>query len=352
LVNTISEKTNDRQGWIDVFRGLSIIAVLLIHILGRFIRQTAPGSRSWQFISVIHELATYAVPGFLLLSALLTTSSLLRKFDLRRYAASRLLTVLWPYLLWSGIFIFVVASTNHAAIHPRVVLTQILYGKAYFHLYFLWVLLQMLILLPLAIPLVCRKPPFWAAAIVGIALTAGFYLFNRYTLYDRWPDFTRSILHYIPVTVLGVWMGSRFSELETILKRGLALAAVLTASGIVLYLPLALASSRHIKVSSAASQTGEWLFTTAASFLVMALTVYFPMQAIPSKIAAYLGRSSLQIYLVHPLALLWLDGALGAHSGLRMTVAFLLYFSSALVLPLILAEVATRLRFSRLLFGR
>ena len=63
--------------------------------------------------------------------------------------------LLWPCLLWRGIYLLF-RYWDTGVFQPERLLHQLLFGKAYFHLYFLVVALQLTLLLPFFAPLLRR----------------------------------------------------------------------------------------------------------------------------------------------------------------------------------------------------
>ncbi|HET6387087.1 MAG TPA: acyltransferase [Armatimonadota bacterium] len=342
----------ERMLFLDVFKGAAILAVVLIHTLSRFLRWTTPTSHTWYVIAISNRAAQFAVPGFLLISALLNVGSLLRNPALSRFFRSRVQSVFWPYLCWSAIFIGFQAWENPGWFHWSAAGQMLLRGTAYSHLYFLWALLQMLVALPLLMPILRRRPPFWAALLAALICTASFEELNRALVY-RVPDLGRSILDYLPAVFLGLWIGSQPGRSRKILRRGWPAALLLTTAGAAIYFPLSIrADLLHLPVSAAAYQWGWWDYTTAGSFLLLYLAYRLERAGRISSGLQYLGRYSLQIYLAHPLVLIGLDQIIRLHRSAGLIGAFFVYYPCAIVAPLLFARVIERLRISAPLFGR
>lgn len=121
---------------IDLFRGLAILAVAILHIDGGI--QVLP--IGW---SRITDFALFAVPFFLALSFYLAIAKLAassQPYPLR----SRLVRLLVPYGIWSGVYLFYkVAKYGATGEMSKLVdlfgdpLGLICFGTAAFHLYFL-----------------------------------------------------------------------------------------------------------------------------------------------------------------------------------------------------------------------
>jgi surface polysaccharide O-acyltransferase-like enzyme len=339
------------ESWIDSFRGIAILAVLAIHILPRLFQQCVPRSPLWFALVIAHRACFFAVPGFLMLSAMVNAHSLLRGPDLRRYFRSRAQSVLWPYLVWSAAYLAYRKMDNPAGFHLSSAPALLWYGKSYPHLYFMVLLIQLLLLLPLLAPLVRKRPGGVALAVAALVVTAAAYLTNR--LWLHLPSPASVILWYAPAVCFGLAMALRFGEGPRMLRRAAPWAAAAVAICLFWYAPSALdqAMLHHARFDGAVYQVSEWAFTTGMSILAM-LAATRVGEGSFRRALGYLGRNSLQIYLAHPLFLALLDDV--PHITFRAGVksAFILLFGIALAAPLLLAESTRRLRLSALLFGR
>ncbi|PHJ37116.1 hypothetical protein P378_18175 [Desulforamulus profundi] len=66
----MSAENKQSLGEIEITRGIAILAVLLIHITGLPLRVLEPGSASFLFYTLINRGMQFAVPLFLMISAL------------------------------------------------------------------------------------------------------------------------------------------------------------------------------------------------------------------------------------------------------------------------------------------
>lgn len=337
----------ERFPWVEVFRGLAILEVVLHHVTGRFLRELSPESSAWFLLAVANRTLHFAVPAFLFLTALVLGTGLLREFRLGRYLKNRALRLLWPYLLWSG-FYLVFRYWDYGVFQPERLFHQLLWGKAYFHLYFLAVALQLTLLLPLFLPLLRRWPHGAWFLLLGVGLTLLLYFLNRHYRFLPYPG--SFVLWYTPAIVLGLYLASRLERLPRLLRLW-PLALFLAVLGLWGYLPLALDVLRRLPVNTFHYQAFHWLYTTAMAFLLLALAFALARTSLRVPLA-FLGRYSLQIYLLHPLVLRLLERYPGFPEPLGLKPAFAIYLGLALLLPLLLARLLARARVSVAVFGR
>ncbi|MCS7058623.1 MAG: acyltransferase [Meiothermus sp.] len=339
----------DRFPWVEVFRGLAILEVLFHHLSGRFLRMMEQGSAEWFLLVVLNRVLHFAVPAFLFLTTVVLGAALIRGFHPLRYAQNRLLRVVWPYLLWSGLYLLWRYHEFPQWFDPGRIPHQLLWGKAYFHLYFLVLAIQLTLLLPLLLPLLRWRLPFWGVMLGGGLLTLGVYFFNREVYRFEYPGSV--ILWYLPAIALGVWLAGQLERLDELLRRGRLAALGVVAVGLAFYLPNAVEARMGLPVNTMAYQVGHWLYTTAMAFLLLGLAVRLSGSPL-APFLRLLGRYSLQIYLIHPLVMRLLERTPGFPEPLGFVPAFAIYGVLALGLPLGLAWLVRRSLFSRWMFGR
>ena len=321
---------------LDICRGIAILAVLFIHVSGHFLpalhppRSHTPPSAAWYALAVPNLDAQWAVPCFLMLSAFANALSFARTPDLTRYARRRVQTAVVPYVVWSGVYILVnraLGQERHLSLGR--VAKMLLTGTTEFHLYFFVLVIELYVLLPLLLPFFRRRPPFWAVALGAVVLEAAVYALNRFVLLHK---FQTTILWDTLPVALGFWLWSQAHRWPEIFKRGFLPTLGLTAAALVLYTEMGIKTllpPAHI--NTALYQAGQWGFTAGMSFLVLALSAALGKTRL-ADVLAFFGAESLGIYVMHPLAIIFLDrlGAKSLGAGVGMGV----YYAACLGLPL------------------
>lgn len=342
---------SERFRWVEIFRGLAILEVVFHHASGRFLGILDREGAAWLILAILNRTLHYAVPAFLMMTAFALMLSLLRDFNLKRYTTNRALRALLPYLLWSGLYLTYRYYALGASPDWSRWADYLFWGKAYFHLYFLAVAMQLYLLLPLLLSAVRLRPPFWAVLIAIVTLTMAVYWCNR--LVYRVPYTGSYVLWYTPVILLGLWLATQAHRLDEVVRKGWLPATAVAVVGLWLYLPLALQAVQQIPVNTFQYQVGNWLFTAGVSFLLLAVAYWLShSQARVVEGVQTLGRYSLQIYLIHPLILSELN-RLSYTSALQVRWALPLFFLLAMVIPFVVGWLIARApRVSTLIFGR
>lgn len=333
---------------LDIYRGAAILAVVAIHVFGHFLHVVTVNSRAWIALAFTNRALQFAVPAFLLLSALLNLRPLLDGRPLGAWMGRRLQRALWPYVVWSLIFLLIARWGRLETLTPALVWNRLLTGNAYYHLYFLLLIAQMYLLLPLVAPLFRRRPPFWAVAVVALALQGGVYYANRRWLLVSEPGSV--IFWYLPSVSLGCWLATRREDLRGIVPRGLWPALAVAAAMLAVHGPLAMALMRKQPLDTLAYQASLSVYAAAASFALLGVSAS-PLPGIAAEGLKRLGARSLEVYIAHPIAILLLDAWLHFPPRLPLAAAIVLYLAVCLLLPLGFAWLLQRAGLSRWVWG-
>jgi peptidoglycan/LPS O-acetylase OafA/YrhL len=352
-VDTVVPKA--RLGAIDLFRGLAILEVVLHHVTSYAMRQLPGDSVALFLVQILNRTMHFAVPGFLLMTALVFTRSAMRgPLDLKRYYSGRTIKTLLPYLAWTflyGIFRYTLKSLPlESLLDPEQWWLWIRTGKAYYHLYFLWVALQFYALFPFALAFFRKRWPLGRTLLVLVAAQLLIYWLNRLVL--RVPSPGSFVFWYTLPIGVGMYLGANFEAFADMWRRWRLAAVALTAVGWAWYLPIALAALGGSRVDTFQYAASSWLFTTATSVALFGLCWQLDAQERrwlrPLRV---LGQNSLQIYLLHPAVIAVLDRIQG-FPNLEAFRGYLALYAIALLVPLAAAFLVKGSALSRLVFGR
>lgn len=370
---TVSAKPT-RERAFDAAKGVLILAVVLHHCstLGARLG-TVEGSKTWWAIHMGSRALHFAVPSFLLLSMLLLARSEAgrERQDWKRFYRRRIEGLLTPYLVWWALYVlvrlFVFREPHDVKIvpaswlgyhfetyallaHPQNLAFSLVFGKAWFHLYFLAVLIQATIVFPamfLAVRDRFRSLPTALASATLLQLAV--YGIQKLV---RFPTPASTFLWYLPALLVGVWLGTRREQLREELSRWRPLVALLAAAGLAGYLWFAyLGLTRRPFDSFWFNWAHQW-FATCTGLLILDAFLWVREWRRWGQ-ALWLGALSLPIYLLHPILLrfcerppirAWIVSFAGA-APLALAII-------ALVGSLIVTMLLVHARVSRALFGR
>jgi fucose 4-O-acetylase-like acetyltransferase len=313
----------------DVAKGIAILAVITIHVTGNRSRQIAvEGSQFWWWLRYINLAAAFAVPCFLLISAWLWTISLERKSDLWEFVKTRFVSLAHPYLLWS--LIYITFRTRAGTFEPWPSLSRIgfelSFGKSAYHLYFMVLIAQLILIVPLFAWIFKRfKVGFWAmmamTVIVEFAILA---IQQRTHVVVSFGSFAPG---YAPVLLPAIWLGLNPAQPDSYLsplnyfgpkdleqaepklgkhfrvKVALTRISVLIAAAIVIsayYFQGNTMLLAKLPLNGVSLQQVSLLYTSVFAWLVVLLSRILPFQRTVETGLAWLGKNSLAIYLAHP----------------------------------------------------
>lgn len=287
---------------LEKLRGTAIAAVVLIHVTAPATVQYPAGTLKFLFYNTINSLVQFAVPLFLFISSLILSFRLEnRPQQILGFYWKRLKGVLIPYLLWS-LFYAALRSWLNGSMNQFFSLTlrgeELWTGTAFYHLYFLLIISQLYLVLPLIMELLRSRPLSFALA-ASVVFQVIFYYLNKSFIYRFYPHPGNLLGSYLPVIFAGCWLGLNYRKYKQAgrVRLGFSLAATLTAA-----LAFVLV---NIKVRSDQPVNLGLYYTLYHTFTVLAAWNLLRLMSIPvlDCFLDRLGRHSFAIYLVHPLFL-------------------------------------------------
>ena len=142
-------KETKRVPYIDRLRVLSMVAVVILHVAAQVSTNAAdsPDSPLFLIANILNAATRFAVPVFLMISGALLLSDP-RPATLDKRFRGRIIRIALPLLSWTAIYL---AARLAAGLSPAGLLTalkQLLHKPAEIHLWYLYALLAIILLLP------------------------------------------------------------------------------------------------------------------------------------------------------------------------------------------------------------
>lgn len=317
---------NKRLDEVQYARAFAMFAVLFVHFSSTGLGAVTPESSTFYVYSAFNTLGKLGVPVFFFLSGLVLFYSYnnrpFTKETIRQFYKKRLKYIIVPYLVIST-FYFVVRIVHSSSFSSVPALLTglgeaLLWGEAYTHLYFLFVLLQFYLAFPLILYFFKKvKVRVLTVLLASLALQfAWFYVNKNYLQVEARGSY---FLSYVSFFLVGAAVGSNYAQLDhwwQVHRKKMAvfivtLFVLATTSLIVVdswtradtlvpYLP---SSPYHTYIFD-----GLWvllglagsLFTLWLGKMVIVLD-YAPLQIFLNRLA----QLSFGIYLIHPFFLLF-----------------------------------------------
>ncbi|RED77626.1 FAD-dependent oxidoreductase [Cohnella phaseoli] len=373
-MNTKALRNQDRIPELQLVRALAILCVLTVHASASATIAMQNSGYYWiyNFINVFMRVGT---PTFIFLSSFVLFYSYYRRPLDRKLISSfykkRLLYILVPYAVFSAIYFVVVRyGANQALFDAEALATfwkKLLTGKAYAHLYFIFISIQFYALFPVLLWATKR----WTRLVhflipLGLVVQWGFVLLNKHywhvTNKGSWS------LSYFSFFFLGAALGIYYPKIKNWIVVSKANASLTRVSAWALlwtaWLTVALV---HVTVYYQARANGVrfnstlyeflWNFHSLTSALAIVQAAFYIYRRFPnslSKLLQPLGRYSFGIYLIHLLFLYTYDRFMPDY-GISWMSHFKYLGSWAVMLSASLAVVAFLAKFlpgAWMLFGR
>jgi surface polysaccharide O-acyltransferase-like enzyme len=133
--------------WADLMRGVAIALVVVIHVSGQLTGAWGKiPTDQWIIADIYGGTARVAVPLFFMISGYLL---LPRSESLRDFYAKRMMKILIPLVVWSLIYLGWYCGTHPGTCSPALLWKMLLPPGGYYHLWFLYSLLSIYLILPL-----------------------------------------------------------------------------------------------------------------------------------------------------------------------------------------------------------
>ncbi|MFC1677388.1 acyltransferase [Planctomycetota bacterium] len=183
----------NRDSSFDAFRGLAIIAVVAIHVVGSAFLWRYPSTDRWNFFFLITycQLINFAVPAFLFISGYWSAKEPMESLaDYKTFLTKRLPRILIPYLFWSLVWLGCEVSKTHDFNAGEIILKLFL-GRACSGYYFIVVIVQFYIITPLLQRLNRRPAGIVFVLILSIIGLLALYLSRLF-----------NVIMYLPASTL------------------------------------------------------------------------------------------------------------------------------------------------------
>jgi probable poly-beta-1,6-N-acetyl-D-glucosamine export protein len=283
---------------IHALKGICILAVCVIHATGTFLSFSAEPQNVFFFLN---HLSRFSVPVFFLASGLLLFYQYHDRhpFPLRHFWQKRSAFILIPFVVWSLVYTGYLwwENPHNLAVSWIDNLTHIALGQGYYHLYFLFVLVQLYVIFPILLKMFQRWPD-------SLVLVTTLWV-SILALSGNWREWTSvwgitveeySIRRFFPVWLFyfsfGGWLGIHWQRVRERIHRisfpALALTAIL----------LAFLMTLEVGIEQ---RSGFYSLVTIPYSIILFLLVYRLARTFSLTGLSLIGRHSFGIYLIHPL---------------------------------------------------
>lgn len=329
---------------LDLVRAVAIIAVVMIHAASFY--PWFSKDFSWGGYYIYYQVTSFAVPAFILLSGLLlsmTGANL--EFRYVDFVRKRFLYIFLPYCAWSAAYF----AYRWDSLTPQIAMIDFVTGRAFFHLYFVVIIIQLYLLFPL-FRLAARRFEVYHLLIALILQVVAIKLV-RYLAPEFYAKLSATLfVHWIFYFYVGCVIGTRYEAFKSLVDKYasaiIGIVAAISVYKIGDFYYMTQVAKKATFWGYAQVLTPENLPYTLG---VVALCIFIG-QRLQSQAALTIIKlvaiNSFGIYLCHMFFLRWLKSFFEVHA---VTSTNALVFS-ALIATLLASIFATTL-ISRLPYG-
>lgn len=182
----------ERISELDVFRGLSFLAVVFQHSLGFYSRRPDIQAPDAVMIGMVLHFTKFAVPAFVFATGAALFYNHYYKVNYPHFIKKRARDILVPYLIWTFIYVAAIDGIpGLSAAWAKEFAITVLSGSAVYHLWFVVMIFQFYLAYPLLLAFFKRVRPLvtgrWRLA-AAIAFTAAAYSLMMWYSYSDVPE--------------------------------------------------------------------------------------------------------------------------------------------------------------------
>lgn len=318
-------KTNQE---IQILRGMAILAVVGIHTLSIGMTNTKVGTLGNCTYQIIHTLLQFAVPTFIFISAMMITYSLKgTTLHPLPFYKKKFFKIGIPYVLWTLVYVLPQMAKGWIPIDrlwtPKSWAYWLLYGKGYDHLYYLSVTLQLYLIAPLLVAVLCLMTRFLKQKTIYLLLPlaifgqACIYIINQRYISNYFSAQATLVIWYFIIIIIGMWAGLNYETFIKWIQKHTYFLIISLGIISLIYVHYKLKMVYQLPIN-----TTHYQIIWYAYVLIMALNLFHLALKITStkvgQLFLTLGNYSFGIYLIHPMMTYWL------RKGITLDHAFLL----------------------------
>lgn len=267
---------------VQILRGIAIIAVVIIH--------TYPIGHEGGVL--IRAFVNFAVALFFFLSGYLTNSSI----DSERLF-NRIKKVFFPYIVWSLIY-GILPGRNGFNIIPEKLLIGLLTGSCCFHLYFIIVYIQLIILTKACLFLLRSKLKYVCLLITPAALLFFEYLLPFWSITIPKSIADINVLEWFTYYYIGLGVGNHeftFTQLHKSITAIVFALVISIAEGLFWF------TNGNYRMATTQCRLSSCFYSIAVLFLCSNLLEHETLSKINGKYLIVFGELSGGIYFLHVL---------------------------------------------------
>lgn len=296
---------------LEILRGFALCAVVGIHTLNIGIKNTEIGTWGNWLFELVHTLLQFAVPCFIFISAILLSYPLKdTKLNMLDFYKKKIVKVVIPYLLWTLIYLIPQMMKGWIPFDRLVSLKSWLYwltrGKAYDHLYFMSVIIQLYLVAPLFVGFTrgiikyTKKYSMLTTLFIAVSGQVALYYFYKVYISKIFSQSATLIISYFCIIIIGTWIGFQYEQFMDLLSKKRRIVLSVFGVSAIIYLQFMIKRVLGENLNSMFYQFAWYGYTFMASVTLLMLSHVIKRYGL-SKHIVWVGKYSFGIYLIHPI---------------------------------------------------
>ena len=299
---------------IGLLRGIAMCAVVGIHTFSICVSNVTSGKSAWAYL-IFHSMLQFAVPCFIFISSILLSYTLYGKpLQLKKFYSKKFIRIVIPYVLWTLFYLVFKLVFRQLTFADLASLQNwwlwLGLGKAYTHLYYMSVILQLYLFTPILlgftklIQRIFKKFDFIAIVIIAISLQVGIYFLNRYFIYQYFKYQATMMIWYLYIILLGIWIGFNYERFKEGLKKYAVIVWGIFGVNAIIYIRYVICLKKSIKINTAWYQCNWFAYALFATLCLFWICLMLKEKNVHNKVTKAIevvGDYSFGIYLMHPV---------------------------------------------------
>ncbi|GMQ60366.1 acyltransferase family protein [Vallitalea sediminicola] len=310
------QQVKDRILYLDILRVMAILAVIVIHVTAMdVIKVENIGRFDWWVSNIFNSISRWGVPVFFMISGVLLLDD--SKESTSEFLKKRVGKIGIPLIIWSIIYsiakhYFIEMDMPEILSYPKILLTDIIYDRAYYHLWFIYVIITIYLVTPFLRKIIkhssTKEIRYWL--ILWLISTIGSYTYKiiYYCIQHEQPSYIRildvpMVGGFIGYFVLGYYLNK--IEIGKKIRRIIYLISIL--SFILVPILIYLTSIGDNKLNE--QFYNHFVITTF--FISVGVFIFFKYNDLNNiipinmkKIIVSMSNATFGIYIVHMLVLI------------------------------------------------
>ncbi|MGF7400747.1 acyltransferase [Thermoanaerobacterium thermosaccharolyticum] len=345
--------TKSRLDEVDVLKGISIIAVLMIHTTGSAVSTLDKSSISYLIFAFINRFSQFAVPAFIFASAMLLMYNYGDGCDWKSFYKKRLKNVLLPYISWTiiyGIYLYVIYNEPLKSI---LTVENLFFGGMFYHLYFIVIIVQLYILFPILLYIYkCISKNIYMVVLSIVLLQIADVIVFKYFISKFFQYSSFLFITYISFIIAGMHIGENMHEWEKYYdKKWLNSFFAVIVFGY-LFVDISLKVFANKQINSNLYNIYYYAFTLLASLFFFTLSMKILNYHALSGLLINTGKLSFGIYLSHPLFLDVLKHFLNTGNQYLYDIYIMITFIIIYVISYLFTKLIKRYKFATVVVGK